>query len=66
MRVDASLSVAPNWLALEDIVIRCGTIIHREDLQETGATAAQKESARVIECLQLFVLTFSIPRGAFP
>jgi len=51
---------------LIDIPSLVGTIIRWEDLQDAGATATQKESEPVIEAPTAIVLTFSIPRGAFP
>jgi hypothetical protein len=53
-------------LSLMTSLLLVGTIIRCRDLQDAGATAAQKESQRVIEMPTAFVLTFSIPRGAFP
>jgi hypothetical protein len=67
MRVDASLSAVPNWFSsLMTSLSLVGTIIRCCDLQDAGATAAQKESERVIEAPTALCLHFQSREVLFP
>jgi len=67
MRVDASLSAAPDWSDFGDMLIAGQDDHPRRDLQMLGPPLPEKDRERVIEMpTAILSLTFSIPRGAFP